>query len=466
MIRLGPKFSAGPNLSVGSIARAALVLAATASLSACAGFNTPKIPGFGQKQKHASARVAPGQRIPVMPSDQNLAPAAALKGVDFSLPPPQHLADWPVPGGNLEQAVDHVDAGADLQVAWRHKIGVGVSKLTHIMAPPVVGEGHIFALDGKARVTALDAVSGRELWTADLSDKKGMDRESFGGGIAYADGMIFMSSGYRFVAALDAKTGQVVWRVPTSSPVHGAPTVAGGKVFVIDVVDQLQAYDEKTGSSAWTYQPLEEPARMLIASSPAVSGEEVVAPFASGELVALSTTNGTDLWTDVLSLTNRNNALSEIRDISGRPAIYRGSVYAGSHSGVMTAVDLRTGATAWSLPMAMISAPWPAGDVVFAISVGGDVVCAARDSGQIYWIRKLNEPLRKKFRSNWSGPILASNRLLLVSDKGVILALDPHTGKDLKTVKLGPKEGAFLSPIASGGLLYILADDGELIAIR
>lgn len=463
MIRHGLNSTAGRSATA---ARLALVLAATVSLAACAGFNGPKIPGFGARQKHASARVAPGQRIPVLASDQALTPAPALKGVDFSLPPPRRLADWPVPGGNLEQAVDHVDAGADLQVAWRRKIGAGISKFTHIMAPPVVGEGHIFAMDGKARVTALDAATGQELWSNDLSDKKGMDREAFGGGIAYGDGMVFVSSGYRFVAALDAKSGRLLWRVPTSSPVHGAPTVSGGRVFVIDVVDQLQAYDAKTGASDWTYQPLEEPARMLIASSPAVSGEELVAPFASGELVALSTANGTDLWTDVLSLTNRNNALSEIRDISGRPAIYRGSVYAGSHSGVMTAVDLRTGTTAWTLPLAMISSPWPAGDVVYAVSAGGDVVCAARDSGQVYWIRRLNEPLRKKFRSNWSGPMLASNRLLLVSDKGVILALDPHTGKDLKTVKLGPKEGAFLSPIASGGLLYILADDGELIAIR
>jgi outer membrane protein assembly factor BamB len=315
-------------------------------------------------------------------------------------------------------------------------------------------------------VTALDAASGHELWTVDLSDKKGPDREAFGGGIAYADGMLYMSSGYRFVAALDARNGHVVWRVPVSSPVHGAPTVAGGRVFVIDIVDQLQVYDAKTGASDWTYQPLEEPARMLIASSPAVSGEEVVAPFASGELVALTAANGTDLWTDVLSLTNRNSALSEIRDISGRPAIYRGSVFAGSHSGVMTSVELRTGQTQWSLPMAMISAPWPAGDVVYAVDVGGNVVCAARDSGQIYWIRRLNEPLRKKFRSNWSGPMLASNRLLLVSDKGTILALDPHTGKNLKTLKLDKKEGSFLSPVATGGLLYLLADDGELIAIR
>jgi len=464
MIRPGPANAPRRLTRMVLVASAATMLAA--GLTGCAGFNTPHIPGFGPHEKKASARVAPGQRIPVLPSDQALNPAPALKGVDFSLPPPQKLADWPVPGGDLEQAIDHVDAGADLQVAWRKNIGAGITKLTHFMAPPVVGDGHIFVMDGRAKVTAMDAASGHELWSVDLSNKRGPDREAFGGGIAYAGGMIYMSSGYRFVAAIDARTGKVAWKIETSSPVHGAPTVANGRVFVIDVVDQLQVYDAKTGASDWTYQPLEEPARMLIASSPAVSGDEVVAPFASGELVALTAANGTDLWTDVLSLTNRNNALSEIRDISGRPAIYRGSVYAGSHSGVMTAVDLRTGQTQWSLPMAMISAPWPAGDVVYAINVGGDVVCAARDSGQVYWIRRLNEPLRKKFRSNWSGPMLASNRLLLVSDKGAILALDPHTGKDLKTLKLNKKEGSFLSPVATGGLLYLLADDGELIAIR
>lgn len=455
MIRLGSR----------PIIRVALALVATAALAGCAGFKTPQIPGFGGgKDKKASARVAPGQRIPVLPSSQTLTPSSALKGVDFALPAPQPQASWPVPGGNLEQSIEHLDAGAELQIAWRRKVGVGDSRFTHIMAPPVVGEGHIFLLDGRADVVSVDAATGREVWRVDLSTKKGPDREAFGGGVAYGDGMVFVSSGYRFVAALDAKTGHQVWRVSTSSPVHGAPSVAGGKVYVIDVVDQLQAYDAKTGASAWTYQPLEEPARMLIASSVAVSGEQVVAPFASGELVAVSAANGNDLWTDVLSLTNRNNALSEIRDIAGRPAINRGMVFAGSHSGVLGAVDLRAGTTVWSQPIDMISSAWPAGDVVYAVSQQGDVLCMARDSGQIYWINRLNDKLRKKFRAQWSGPMLASNRLVMVSDRGELLALDPKTGKPVKTLKLGAP--AFMTPIAANGLLYVLADNGELIAIR
>ena len=42
--------------------------------------------------------------------------------------------------------------------------------------------------------------------------------------------------------------------------------------------------------------------------------------------------------------------------------------------------------------------PWPAGDVVYVVSKSGEVICASRDNGQIYWIRDLNEGLKKPKR--------------------------------------------------------------------
>jgi outer membrane protein assembly factor BamB len=453
----------------GAIVALTLTLAGVA-VSGCAVLRAP-LALFDTKKKD-TARVANGQRIPVLVQTVSLEPAPALKGVDFALPAPQPQADWPTPGGNAEQSVEHVQAGENFQIAWRRKIGAGDSKgegflysnMEYIMSSPVVADGRLYVLDGKAELSALDPQTGRDLWRTTIADTRGVGREGFGGGVAYGDGLVYVTSGFRFVAAFDAKTGKRVWRTQTTAPVHGAPTVYNGKLFFIDVSDQLQALDAKTGQSLWTYQALEEPARMLIASSPAVSNDEVVAPFASGELVGVNAANGTDLWTDVLSLTNRNNALSEIRDISGRPIISRGITFAGSHSGVAAAVDIRTGQRVWSLPTAVITTPWAAGDVVYITDQQGRVFCVARDSGQIYWIRALNDKLRKKFRAVYSGPILASNHLVLVSSKGVALALDPKTGATLKTIRLGAP--AFVTPIAVNGLIYVVTDTGELIAIR
>ena len=458
------------------IRRRGAAVAATAFLSlglAVSGCSVLRAPGaLFQTHKKDSARAAAGQRIPVLTENVTLASSPALKGIDFSLASPQPQPDWPTPGGNAEQSVEHVDAAPAFQIAWRRHVGLGDAKgqgvfyspMSYVVSSPVVAEGKLFMLDGRSLLSAFDPTTGREIWKTDISPHHGQGTGGFGGGVSYGDGLVYVTSGYRFVAAYDAKTGKQVWRTLTTNPVHGASTFSAGKLYFIDVSDQLQAMDAKTGQPLWTYQALDESARMMIASSPAVTADEVVAPFASGELIGLNIANGNDLWNDVLSLTNRNNALSEIRDIAGRPVISRGIAYAGGHSGVFAAVDVRTGQRNWSLPTAVITTPWVSGDVVYIVDQQGRVICAARDSGQIYWIRELNAKLRKKYRAVYSSPILASNRLILVDSKGLIIALDPKTGATEKTIKIGGS--AFASPIAAGGLVYVMTDGGDLIAIR
>jgi outer membrane protein assembly factor BamB len=241
--------------------------------------------------------------------------------------------------------------------------------------------------------------------------------------------------------------------------------VVDGRVFVVDVEDQLFTLDAATGNQVWNYQALQEPARVISASSPAIDGEVVVAPFASGEVIAFRTVNGNPLWQDTLSFTSRNNALSEIRDIAGRPVIYRGDVFAGSHSGMFGAISLRDGQRRWDLPIATITTPLPAGDVVYVTDQAGQVICIARESGQVFWTVDLNAGAEKrKDRAVWSGPLLASNRLILVSSRGEAVALNPKNGQRMKTLKLGSP--AFLSPIAAGNLVYVLTEDADLVAIR
>lgn len=457
-------------------ARPALVAVALVALGACStiGSAIDRVTPF-DRESGPQTRAAEGQRISVVAFDQTVSASDALKGADFALPEPRPLTDWPLPGGTPEQSVEHVQAAPNFQIAWRRGVGEGSGRGRQVTAPPVAAGGRVFTMDGEALVVASDAASGAQVWRANLQPREGRDRSAFGGGLAYADGVLYVASGFRFVAALDAATGAVKWRAPVDAPIHAAPTVAGGRVFVVSTDNVLNAYNAATGAEEWNYQALQEPARILSASTPAVSGDTVVAPFASGELVALRTVNGADLWTEVLSRASRTSALSEIRDIAGRPVIYRGDIFAGSHSGVFSAIDLRTGSRKWNLPIVSITTPWPAGDVVYTVSRGGEVICASRENGQVYWVRDLNEGRERReggflrlgdriVRPTWSGPVLASNRLVLVSTFGDAVALNPKTGATEKTLNLGAP--AFITPIAVNGAIYVVTDEATLVAIR
>jgi outer membrane protein assembly factor BamB len=117
------------------------------------------------------------------------------------------------------------------------------------------------------------------------------------------------------------------------------------------------------------------------------------------------------------------------------------------------------------LPVVSVSTPWPAGDVVYITDTAGEVICASRDSGAIYWITDMNKGAKKKKdRGLWSGPILADDHIVVVSTTGVAAQLNPKTGAIQKTLKIGSP--ALLNPIAANGDLYVVTQGAELIAIR
>ncbi|MFI4966090.1 MAG: PQQ-binding-like beta-propeller repeat protein [Caulobacterales bacterium] len=419
-----------------------------------------------------------GDRISILSADKKLEPAEALKGVDFSLPPVEPMADWPLPGGTPEQAVGNINAAPDLSIAWRKGIGMASKGGEMITAPPIEAGGKVFTMDAQASVAAHDARTGAEVWRVNMrpNDNK-RDREGFGGGLAYADGKLYMTSGFRLVAQIDPATGRVGWRTRTEQPIHGAPTVYAGRVMAISLDNTLLTFDAGTGVPGWTYQALSESARILRSSSPAVSGDTVVAAFGSGELVALRTVNGNDLWNEALSRASRTSALSEIRDIAGRPVIYQGDVFAVSHSGVFAATDLRTGQARWSLPVVGITTPLPAGDVVYVVGVDGKLLCVARDSGQIYWVHDMNAGYVAKKKGGfwgigahtvakplWTNPILVNGRLILASSTGQLEALNAKTGAVERNVDLGAP--VLIGPIAAGAMIYVVTDNAQLIALR
>lgn len=452
----------------------AVLMVAALGVSACS--TVSRINPF--KGKEAKETATEGERISIIPADQRLEVAEALKGVDFALPTPVVVTDWPLPGGTPEQSMGQVDAAPNLSIAWRRSFGEGSKGGKNVTAPPISAAGRIYVMDGEATVSALDARSGSVIWKRNIrpGDNK-RDREAFGGGLAFADGKLYVTSGFRLVTQLDAATGAVGWVTRTDEPIHAAPNLAGGRVMAVALDNTLLTFDAATGAPSWTYQALSEPARILAASSPAVSGDTVIASFGSGELVALRAANGNDLWNEALSRASRTSALSEIRDIPGRPVIYQGDVFAVSHSGVFAATDMRTGQARWSLPVVGITSPLPAGDVVYVVSKAGEVICAARETGQIYWIKDLNAGFkakrkgglwgiggRKPLKPVWSGPLLANNRLIVVGSSGELVSLNAKTGEVEKRVELGSP--ALMSPIAVGDTIYVATDAAQLIALR
>ncbi|MDB5499788.1 MAG: enzyme repeat domain protein, partial [Phenylobacterium sp.] len=172
----------------------AVLLVAALGASGCSTIS--KLNPFGGKGGPKEVATE-GERISIVTADQKLEPAEALKGVDFALPPPEAVAEWPLPGGTPEQATGNLNAAPGLTIAWRRGFGMASKDGQLITAPPVSAAGKVFVMDAQANVSAHDAQTGAQVWRINMrpGDNR-RDREGFGGGLAYANGKLYMTSGF------------------------------------------------------------------------------------------------------------------------------------------------------------------------------------------------------------------------------------------------------------------------------
>ncbi|MFP6747192.1 MAG: PQQ-binding-like beta-propeller repeat protein, partial [Alphaproteobacteria bacterium] len=237
--------------------------------------------------------------------------------------------------------------------------------------------------------------------------------------------------------------------------------------FVITYDNQFHALSAADGRTLWSHAGIPEDAGLIGAPSPAVGGGLVVVPYSSGELFALRLENGRTVWGDQLIRTRRLAPLSAMSEIRGSPVIDRGLVLAISFSGRIAAIDLRSGRRVWDRDIAGLETPWVAGDFIFLVTAQAKVVCLARKSGRIRWVAQLPRYEDEEEREDpiqWSGPVLVSDRLVLVSSEGYAVAMSPYSGRLLGRIEL--PEGVLIPPVVADGSIYILTDDGELIALR
>lgn len=443
-------------------------LAAVAALSAC---STAQRVGsavwpFGNNEPSTSDIPQDG-RVSIMAFEQQLTPDPALEARRIVLPPTVSFADWSQPGGVASNAPPHSAGSAVLQQAWRVNLGEGSTRRVPLAAPPVIAGGQLFFLDANHRVHAVSARDGARQWSEALRPTRGRDAAARGGGVAVSGGRVFVTTGFGFIAALDASSGREVWRAEAGAPFHSAPTVSGGRVFAITNDSEIIAYDAGSGEVLWNHQAIAEPARILSAPSVAVDGDTVVAPFASGELVALLAPNGRRAWSDALTRSGRLTSLSAINDIAGRPVVADGFVYAASHSGVLVAIDLRSGQRVWARSFASTQTPWVAGGVLYAVNADGELAAFDRETGGVYWMRQLrrfaNERDRER-RISWTGPVLMGNRLILASSRGEVVAVTPENGEIVATADVGAP--VFVPPIVANEQIYIVTDNARLNVLR
>ncbi|WP_336978194.1 PQQ-binding-like beta-propeller repeat protein [Altererythrobacter fulvus] len=433
-----------------------LVVMATA-LSACG--------VFGGKDKPKTPTV--GNRVPILSRiEAGTTVDPALSATSVVVPAPQVNADWSQAGGTASKSYGHLAIAANPTELWTARIA-GSGKKRRLAASPVVGGGTLYVVDTDAVVHALDANTGSQKWTYKMPVPGKVESSAFGGGVSYSNDRVYATNGVGDVVALDAASGKQLWSVKPSGPLRGAPTIAFNTIFVMTQDNQIIALNPADGTVSWNESGSVGQAGVFGVAAPAAGQGTVIAGYSSGELAAYRYENGREVWADALSRTNISTEVGALTDVDADPIIDSGRVYALGQGGRMAAYELVTGQRIWELNLAGISTPALAGEWIFTLTDDARMLAIARSNGKVRWLTQLQEwkkPKKRTDRIFWTGPVLAGNKLWVASSRGEVLTLDVMTGTPTPFRNL--KTPVSLAPILANQTLYILDDDGTIRAYR
>lgn len=179
--------------------------------------------------------------------------------------------DWLTGGRDWQQSyysplkqIDRNNVGR-LGFAWEYDI----ETTDGFEATPIVVDGTMYSSGPKGAVYALDAKTGRALWTFMPDIDPGIMQKLCCGvvnrGVAVWKGKVYVASLDGYLYALNAASGAIVWKADTITErqrgysITGAPQVAGDVVVIgnggaeLDARGYITAYDLDTGKQAWRF---------------------------------------------------------------------------------------------------------------------------------------------------------------------------------------------------------------------
>jgi outer membrane protein assembly factor BamB len=407
-------------------------------------------------------RTIDGDRIAVLKAKSKLSSDYGLEGVSVTLPTVKDNKRWYKSSGFHVLTAENPNLPDDISYVNKIKVGKGGEKDAPLTASPVIAEGRLFVIDGWGRVSAFDATKlKKRLWQTQSLSKKNKYRTGQSG-LTYHRKRLYVTTGSNEVVALDVETGGEIWRRSINSITRSAPAVNGGRVFVNTIDNRLYTLSAEDGSNLWTHIGVGEDISIFGSAPPVSVADLVFVPYSSGELYTLKATDGREVWSDNLSV-ERSSTSSIFVDIEASPIVIYDRVVAASSGGVLASIEFVSGATAWEKEFPTTRTPWVAGDYIYVIGNDDQLACIHAASGRVKWVQDLpsykNEK-KKKGQIRWTAPIVAGSKVLIANSQGEMLTISPQTGEIERRHKV--IKNVYITPIVAHDRLFLLSDDGVL----
>ena len=298
-----------------------------------------------------------------------------------------------------------------IRVAWRVKVGDG--RRSYLQ--PAVLQNAIYAASTDGDLVRIDPNDGKEVWRVRVQAK-------LGSGVG-SDGFIVAVAGERGGVFGYSAEGLLRWTARVPSDVVTTPLVGHGLVIVRSTDQGVTAFDAEDGHRKWNFKR-QTPALVLRAANEmAFSGDNVIAGFPGGRLVAIALSNGASRWDSAVSEPKGATEVERLADVLGTIGLQDSHVCAASYQGRVACFDAASGEQQWAREMPAGAGVAIDGEELVGIDSASTVQAFALSNGAARWVCKLLA------RRGLSSPGAQARWVAVGDQEGYVHFLDASDGK-------------------------------------
>jgi outer membrane protein assembly factor BamB len=288
-----------------------------------------------------------------------------------------------------------------------------------------------------------------------------------------ANGRVYAIDTLGAVRAFDGQTGAMLWASQTPNDKGSEPSLYGGgiaydngRIFATNGLGYVSAMSEQTGGIFWQVRP-GGPLR----GAPTVTNGAIYVMSQDNQIYSLKEEDGSTNWNEAASL--------EIAGLFGAasPAVGQGTVVAGFSSGELNAYRYENGRQVWSDTLQRTSIrtsvstlsdidadPVIDSGQVFAIGAGGRMVALDLVSGQRLWELNIAGIATPWVAGDWIFVVTDDAKLACIyRQNGHIRWINQLPQYEKPKAKKGDVE--YAGPVLAGNRLIVTASNGQVIQL-
>lgn len=355
----------------------------------------------------------------------------------------------PEPGDPAELV--KFDPTVKVKKIWSTGIGDGMGKQGLAMAPVYVS-GILYAADYEGRLMAIDAESGKKLWSIKT-------KQPFSGGPTVGDELLIMGTIDGAVIAFDVDNGNERWSARVSSEVLSGAGIADDVVVVRGIDGRVFGLDAETGARLWIHDHSVPLLTLRGNADLLVRGSTVYVGYDDGSVTALRTDDGSLIWNQSIVSPEGRTELERLSDIGTNMVIVASDLIVSSYKDRVVSLAADSGRMLWFKDISSVT----------GITVDRTHLAVSDSSGNLWLLDRRNGATQWKIdqmtNRGLGRPAFYGDYIVVGDKEGYLHWISISDGSFVAREREGRK-GFVTAPLTVGTSTYVMTTDGKLVAYR